>query len=198
MWMKAGMLPRKSSKVCNFTAALVERYVAHGNSDRQSLIRSGIECVDRLFEFQPKWLLDIESPRSADELLREIRIDAPIARFVGVGQRAARHVAMDAQVIELRTLSLQTSFDVAQAFPVRQLCKRHAAKLVGTAEMPYSMIATIALHDSSKTLPRKMIHELGEHQFADEHVHSLRWGKPQIRALRRSSRGHPEHASLLY
>ena len=32
--MKLGMLPRRSSSVCIFTAALVERKCAHGNSDR--------------------------------------------------------------------------------------------------------------------------------------------------------------------
>src|SRR6476661_492425 len=34
MWMKVGIDPRRSSSVCNFTAALVERNGAHGNIDR--------------------------------------------------------------------------------------------------------------------------------------------------------------------
>jgi hypothetical protein len=34
MWMKLGMLPRRSSSVCIFTAALVERKRAQGNTDR--------------------------------------------------------------------------------------------------------------------------------------------------------------------
>ena len=34
MWMKVGIDPRRWSGVCNFTAALVERNVAHGNIDR--------------------------------------------------------------------------------------------------------------------------------------------------------------------
>src|SRR2546423_7459541 len=33
-WMKLGMLPRKSSRVCIFTAALVERKCAQGKTDR--------------------------------------------------------------------------------------------------------------------------------------------------------------------
>ena len=33
-----GMLPRRSSRVCIFTAALVERKCAHGNSDRHKSI----------------------------------------------------------------------------------------------------------------------------------------------------------------
>ena len=32
--MKLGILPRKSSNVCIFTAALVDRKCAHGNKDR--------------------------------------------------------------------------------------------------------------------------------------------------------------------
>src|ERR1035437_8442750 len=34
MWMKVGIDPRRSSNVCSFTAALVERNGAHGNIDR--------------------------------------------------------------------------------------------------------------------------------------------------------------------
>jgi len=34
MWMNEGILPRRSSSVCSFTAALVVRNGAHGNSDR--------------------------------------------------------------------------------------------------------------------------------------------------------------------
>ena len=34
IWMKLGMLPRRSSSVCILTAALVERNCAHGNNDR--------------------------------------------------------------------------------------------------------------------------------------------------------------------
>ena len=34
MWMKLGMLPRRSRSVCIFTTALVDRKCAHGNTDR--------------------------------------------------------------------------------------------------------------------------------------------------------------------
>ena len=34
MWMKLGMLPRKSGNVCISKAALVERTCAHGDNDR--------------------------------------------------------------------------------------------------------------------------------------------------------------------
>ena len=34
MWMKLGMVPRKSSSVCSLIAALVERNGAQGKTDR--------------------------------------------------------------------------------------------------------------------------------------------------------------------
>ena len=48
-------------------------------------------------------------------------IDAPIALFVGIRQRAARHMAADAKVIELAGMSAKTDFDIAQAVAKGQL-----------------------------------------------------------------------------
>jgi hypothetical protein len=40
MWMKVGIDPRRSSSVCNFTAALVEQNGAHGNIDSSPTFRA--------------------------------------------------------------------------------------------------------------------------------------------------------------
>jgi hypothetical protein len=55
----------------------------------------------------------------------------------------------------------------------------------------------MTLHDATEALPRKMIHELGEHQFAAIHARHLGLGKPHNDALRGSSRRHPQIATLL-
>jgi len=61
--------------------------------------------------------------------------------------------------------------DIAQALQEGQLGKGPAAKLVCTREALASMIASIPVHDAVKRLPRRMVHDLGEGQFANVHEH---------------------------
>ena len=157
----------------------------------------GIERVDRVLEFHSEGFVCVERACGMDEPLSKRGIDSPIACFVGIGQGAARDSSRDAHVIQLGFLCPQARFDVAQTLPVAQLRKRHAAKLARAAEVAYPMIATITLHDATEALPRKMIHELGEHQFAAIHARHLGLGKPHNDALRGSSRRHPQIATLL-
>ena len=46
------------------------------------------------------------------------------------GQSAAGNVATDTEVIELGLMRTQTSFDVAQALAIIQLCECHAEELI--------------------------------------------------------------------
>src|SRR6266581_3870382 len=92
--------------------------------DRETQIdRGGIERVDGVLEIEPERLVGVKSPGGADQALREIAVDAPIPRRVGIGQRVARNGAAKSQVIELGALHTQTRFDVAQALAIGQLCE---------------------------------------------------------------------------
>ena len=79
-----------------------------------------------------------------DQDLREVGIDPPVARFVGVGQSGARHLAAKSQVVELAAYRAQACFDVAQAFAVSQLREGHRQKLVPARKVLYLVIATVA------------------------------------------------------
>jgi hypothetical protein len=130
-------------------------------------------------------------------MLGKLRVDAPVARFVRVGQRAARHGSADSQVVELGGLRTQAGRDVAQALAISQLRERHAAKLIRATEIADTMIAVVTLDDTTEGLPRKMIHQLGEHQFAGMHAPHLCLKGPWVHAFRRSNRRHVENDSLL-
>ena len=69
-----------------------------------------------------------------NQTLSEARVDAPVARRVGVGQRVAGDGAANPQVIELGGLRSQARLDIAQALPVGQLRKGHAQILIETRE----------------------------------------------------------------
>jgi len=103
---------------------------ARPRKQRQAQIDGGgVQRIRRLLQLHPEPVLGIESAGDADERIREILIDAPVAAFVGVGQRAASDPAANAQVVELARLRAQAGLDVAQAFPIGQLREHQLARI---------------------------------------------------------------------
>ena len=77
--------------VCSLIAALVDRKVPR--EQRQAQIDGrGIERVDGLLEVDAKRFVEVEPTRDPDQVLGKLGIDTPVARFVGIGQRAAGYV----------------------------------------------------------------------------------------------------------
>ncbi len=92
-----------------------------GKQRQTQIDRSGVQRIDRLGEFHPDRLFGVEPACGADQRLRELVVDAPVALFVGIGERAAADVPPQAQMVQLGGLRAQTRFDVAQALPIGQL-----------------------------------------------------------------------------
>jgi hypothetical protein len=101
--------------------------------------------------------------------LREVAVDAPITRRIGIGERIACNAARYPQVIKLGALSAQARFDVAQALTIGQLCEGHAQVLIKAGE-PLDLVFTgIAGNAAMKCLKRQMIHHRRENKFAQVH-----------------------------
>ncbi len=105
-----------------------------------------------------------------DQSLGEVRIDSPVASFVGIRQGVSGHTVLDAHVSELGGLRPQTGFDVAQTLAVGQLCECHATVLLGTAKRFDRMVTAVALDTAPHRMPWYEIHQLGEHEVAKIHV----------------------------
>ena len=157
--------------------------------DREAQIdRGGIERVDGVLEIEPKRLVGVKSPGCADQALRQVAVDAPIPRRVGIGQRVARHGAAKSQVIEFGTLHTQTRFDVA-ALAIGQLREGHAEVLVETRE-PLDLVLAGIAHDAAvKRVQRQMFHHLREHELAQVHRYLPRAARPQDGPVSRRRRG---------
>ena len=63
--------------------------------------RGGIQRVSRLLQLHGEAVVDIKLSGCLDQTHGEVRIDAPIAGFVGIGQGAPGDMAADTQMIEL-------------------------------------------------------------------------------------------------
>ena len=116
----------------------------------------GVQCIRRLLQLHPKPVLGIESAGDVDERIREILIDAPVAAFVGVGQRAAGDPAANAQVVELVRLRTQAGLDVAQAFPVGELREDHAQILIEVRDRERRVCSCVFRHAPPKRVRRQM------------------------------------------
>jgi hypothetical protein len=69
--------------------------------DRQTKVdRRRVERIDRVGEIETQILIDVQSSRLDDQPLGQFRVYAPIARFVGIGQRRAPHRITETHGIE--------------------------------------------------------------------------------------------------
>src|ERR1700756_1947536 len=70
----------------------------------------------------------IEFSCDADQVLREVRVNPPVAHSIRVGHRVAGDsLAAKAQMIKFGGLRFKTGFDVSQAFTPCQLRERKTA-----------------------------------------------------------------------
>jgi hypothetical protein len=92
----------------------------------------GIEDVGDPIQLHTEVVPGIQPPGYTNQHVSEICVDAPISLFVGIGQRALGDPAPDADVVEFGPDGTKTSFDIAEALSVCELCECHAKKLVET------------------------------------------------------------------
>ena len=100
-WIKLGMLPRRSSSVCIFTARLGG--AASAPTERPTGTERWSSSPGRRRyhgQVQPQFFVDVQRPRLGDEPLGQRRMDTPVAPFVGIGQRRAPDRLAEAHVIE--------------------------------------------------------------------------------------------------
>src|SRR3989442_2823198 len=141
---------------------------------RQAHVDDGrVERVCRIRQFDAEAISRIELSCDVDEAQSEVLINAPVTFLVGIRERAACHAAPNAEVIQLRGVSSQTRFDIAQALAKRKLRKRHAQKLIEVRELERRISARISRYAPPKCMQRQVIHQLREHEFAVMHQQLL-------------------------
>ena len=129
-----------------------------------------VQRIQTLIQIYTDRIRRIQRPRDADQHLREVGVDAPVMRVVGIGQRGARHAAVKPHVVELAAQRAQTSFYVPKAIPISQLSKGHRQILVPTRESSRSRIAAVPRHAAAKLTIRQEVQQLGENSSALVHA----------------------------
>jgi hypothetical protein len=106
----------------------------------------------------------------------EVGKDAPVAFFIGVGQRAAGGGLADAGVIELRAEGSQSGFDVAQTFAPGQLRESENEELFVGGQLADAEVAAVTSDTLVEFVFGEEVQELGEdgatfvHKVENRHV----------------------------
>jgi hypothetical protein len=129
----------------------------------------GIQGIDCVGELHAERVVGVELSRLRNERLGKLGMNAPVACFVGIGQRGTGNWRAKPHVIELGRLRREARFDIAQTLSVSELRKGHAAKLLGATQGARPMIAAIASDDAMKSFPRQKVHHLREQRLAKVH-----------------------------
>src|SRR5712664_490765 len=96
-----------------FDAAFGPAELGPGKERETKIDGGGVERISRGVEFQAEVGADIQRSGDLNQTLSEVGINSPVAGLVGVGQRGPLAGTMEATMIELAALRLQTDFDVA-------------------------------------------------------------------------------------
>ena len=134
--------------------------------NRQTQIDGGVERVDRLLQIDTEPVLRIERSCHADQTLREVGVDTPVAHAMALAKVLRATVERNSEMVEFGLLCAQTGFDVAQALSIGQLREGHAQELIQTRERLHLKFALIARHTTAKCAQRQMPHQLRKYQVA--------------------------------
>jgi len=144
---------------------------ASPGEDRQAEVDGGgIQGVHRAVQIEAERFVGVHRARDVNEHLREVGVDAPVVRLVGIGQRRPRDLAAKAHVIELALHRAQTGFDVAETLAERQLGKGQTKELIEAGKSAHFVIAAVPRHALMELVRRDVIHQLRENGAAGKHA----------------------------
>jgi hypothetical protein len=113
-----------------------------------------------MFELSAEAIGQVQSPRPSDQDLSEVRVDPPVAVFVGIGESAPSDDAAKARVVEFLLKGAEADLDASQAPAIGQLSEGHAEKLIETREVASPLIAMIASDATIELAPWQEVDQL--------------------------------------
>src|SRR5450631_3052276 len=125
----------------------------------------------------------------------EVGENAPVMRLIGVSQCGARHLALEAHVVQLRTHPTETCFYVAQTLAISELSECHRQIPIPARESPQAGVAIVTGDATAKLPIRQEGDQLREHRAALVHAPLSAAAKPALGGGGRSNRGKANSAA---
>ena len=141
---------------------------------RQAKIdRCGIQGVGDLLQFGGEDLAGIQIGRLPNQHLRKIRKDRPWPFLVCIRQRTSSHRPPNPGMVQAMPQGPHAGVDIAQAFPIGQLRKRHDKKLLVAGQRSHSPVPVVASNALVELILRKPVHQLRKHRPSFVHTFPL-------------------------
>lgn len=166
-----------------FQSVLRGTEVGPGKQCHAQVDGSGVEGIDGVGQVEPQVFVAVQPSRFCDQRLCEITVDTPVAGLIGIGQRAARNLAADAEMVELVLLGAQAGDDVAQTFAVAQLSEHHRKKMVPARKASHPIVAGVAFDAAPKLMSRQVIDQLRKEALSVVHRAAIVTAESRERAL---------------
>jgi hypothetical protein len=166
---KRGNLAPQIEQRVQFQSVLRGTEVGPGKQCHAQVDGSGVEGIDGVGQVEPQVFVAVQPSRFYNQRLREITVDTPVAGLIGIGQRAARNLAADAEMVELALLGAQAGDDVAQTFAVAQLREHHRKKMVPARKTSYPIVAGVVFDTTPKLMSRQVIDQLRKQTLSTVH-----------------------------
>jgi len=166
---KTGDTATEIKECVQFDSRFATPKLSPGKEGQAEIDGGGIESVDGFVQCESERLVDVEGAGLGNQDLGEVVKDSPIVNPVGVGKSASRDCRPEAGVIAFTTDGMQASDDVPEAFAKGQLGKSQGEELIAARETAWSAMTAVTSNAGIEIVPRKVVHELSEHQLTSEH-----------------------------
>src|SRR5258706_9779561 len=138
---------------------------------------AGVPSVKGLGQLTLQRIVHIETAGLAPKTFRQSGGHAPVARMIGVGQRAAAHRLGQPQVVEMSAARIKAGLNVTEAFTPGQLGKSHADKLAPARELADLVIPAQACNAALELLGMNNLKKLSQDEFSGVHPRTMRLAK---------------------
>ena len=132
--------------------------------------RGRVDSVDDFVYLRDVSISSVQLASFANEDLSELEIDAPVARFVGVGEIGSSDQPANTHGVEQIGLGSEARFDIAQAFPESQLGEGHAKELIPCGKALALPGHGIVGYATIEMLPMDHVDNLRENETASIHA----------------------------
>jgi len=149
--------------------ALAAAKLAPGEERQTQIDGGGVEGVHALAQLHPERFVAVEVAGHANQHLRKVGINPPVAKLVGVGEGGAGNSTSEAHVVKLGLLGAQTGFDVAETGARGELSERQTEELIPTGEIFDVAVAPVTVDANLKLVSRNELHELSENRLTRVH-----------------------------
>ena len=151
---KGGNTSSEIQKSVQLHSAFVNSEFGPREKRQTQIDGSRVQSVGGLIQLDAKGVVGIKPTSLGNENLGKVGIDPPIPDLIGMSQSVAGDVASKAHMVELPLSRTEACFDVSEAFPIGELSKGHAEKLVPARKVFDLVVAVVTLNAFVKFVNR--------------------------------------------